>query len=332
MSAYRYDGFVINAVGEAIPGALVYVCNQPATTNVIPPSPLASLFTDSTGSTPLTNPVVTDGNGNFAFYAATGLYTLVYFDSYNRIPTQIYPDQAVLTPGGGTVTSIALTAPAELTVTGSPIVNSGTIALAWANENANLIFAGPASGPAGTPGFRSLVTADLPADVGSVTSVALTLTGSALLSLGVTGSPITSAGTLALTVNFANQAANTGFFGPTSGGSGPVTARAMVPADQPGLLVVPFSATPTFNAAAANGFTMTLTGNVTGSSVTGGSGGQTITFCITQDATGGRSFVWPANFKGASNIGTDANSVTVQSFFYTGSVWRATSSGLVNAT
>jgi hypothetical protein len=332
MSAYRYDGFVINAIGEAIPGAEVYVCTQPATTNVIPPSPLASLFTDSTGSTPLANPVIVDGNGNFFFYAATGTYTLVYFDPYNRIPTQIYPDQAVLTPGGGSVSSIALTMPAEFAVAGSPITNSGTFAVTKASQNANLAYMGPSSGGAAAPGFRSLVTADLPAGVGTVTSVALTLTGSALLSLGVTGSPITAAGTLALTVNFANQAANTGLFGPTSGGSGPVTARAMVPADQPGLAAVTFSATPSFNAGVANSFAITLTGNVTSSTVTNATAGQTITFIITQDGTGSRSFVWPANFHGASNIGPDANSVSVQSFIYTGAVWRATSPGSVNAT
>jgi hypothetical protein len=333
MSAYRFDGIVINAVGEAIPGAEVYVCTQPATTNVIPPSPLASLFTDSTGTTPLANPVTVDGNGNYFFYAATGLYSLVYFDPFNRIPTQIYPDQTVATMGAGTVTSIALTAPAIFSVAGSPITTSGTLALTLANQNANLVWAGPASGPAAAPTFRALVTADLPAGVGSVTSVALTLTGSALLTLAVSGSPITTSGTLGLTVNFANQSPNTFLAGPASGGSsGPVTARAMVPKDLPGQVATAFSATPVFDASAGTSFTITLTGNVTSSSVTNPTAGETITFIITQDGTGGRTFVWPANFKGASNIGTDANNVSLQSFYYTGSVWRATGPGSVNAT
>jgi hypothetical protein len=68
----------------------------------------------------------------------------------------------VLTPGTGTVTSVALTAPTEITVGGSPITTSGTIALSWANESANFVFAGPTSGGAATPAFRALVAADIP--------------------------------------------------------------------------------------------------------------------------------------------------------------------------
>ena len=178
-----------------------------------------------------------------------------------------------------------------------------------------------------------MVTADLPAGVGSVTSVALSLTGSALLTLGVTGSPITTAGTLALTVNFTNQAAHAFLAGPATGSSnGPITARLIVPADLPALVAQSFSATPTFDASAGGSFAITLTGNVTSSSVSNAGAGATITFIITQNGTGGHTFVWPTNFKGASNIGSDANSVSVQSFIFTGSVWRATSPGLVNAT
>jgi hypothetical protein len=332
MSAFRYDFIVINAIGEAVPGALAYVCNQPATTDVIPPSPLASLFTDSTGVTPLANPVTVDGNGNGFFYAATGLYTVVFFDPSGRIPTQVFPDQTVETPGNGTVTSIALTMPAEFSVAGSPVNTSGTFAVTKANQNANLVYAGPASGGAAAPTFRAMVSADLPAGVGSVTSVALTLTGTALLTLGVTGSPITTAGTLALTVNFTNQAAHAFLAGPATGSSvGPVTARLIVPADLPALVSTSFSVTPVFDASAGGSFAITLTGNVTSSSVTNPFAGATITFIITQDGTGGRTFVWPTNFRGASNIGPDANSVTVQSFIYDSAHWRATGVGSVNA-
>lgn len=66
-------------------------------------------------------------------------------------------------PGNvGTVTSVGLTAASIFTVTGSPITTSGSLALGLATENANLIFAGPASGAAATPTFRSMVTADIP--------------------------------------------------------------------------------------------------------------------------------------------------------------------------
>lgn len=62
----------------------------------------------------------------------------------------------------GTVTSVALTAPAEINVVGSPITSAGTLALTWANQNANTCLSGPASGSAGTPSFRALVAADIP--------------------------------------------------------------------------------------------------------------------------------------------------------------------------
>lgn len=62
---------------------------------------------------------------------------------------------------GGTVTSVALTAPAEITVAGSPVTSSGTLALTWASAAQNSVFAGP-SASAGTPAFRTLVAGDIP--------------------------------------------------------------------------------------------------------------------------------------------------------------------------
>jgi hypothetical protein len=62
--------------------------------------------------------------------------------------------------GTGTVTSVALTAPAILSVAGSPVTGSGTLALTLATQTANLVWAGPTSGGAAAPTFRSLVIAD----------------------------------------------------------------------------------------------------------------------------------------------------------------------------
>lgn len=64
--------------------------------------------------------------------------------------------------GSGTVSSVDLTAPAELDVTGVPITTTGVIALAWADQSGNQIFASPADGSNGTPSFRALVAADIP--------------------------------------------------------------------------------------------------------------------------------------------------------------------------
>lgn len=70
--------------------------------------------------------------------------------------------------GSGTVTSVAMTVPAELAVAGSPVTTAGTFAVTWATETANQVFAGPTSGGAATPTFRALVNADLPAGATSL--------------------------------------------------------------------------------------------------------------------------------------------------------------------
>jgi len=137
--------------------------------------------------------------------------------------------------GSGSVTSVALTMPAEFTVTGSPIVGAGTLAVTKAVQAANLVFAGPTSGGSVVPTFRGLVAADLPAGTGTVTSVAYTLAVPAALfnAAGIAGSPITTNGTIAVTLTLANQTANTVFAGAASGGAAPPTFRALVPADMP---------------------------------------------------------------------------------------------------
>lgn len=65
--------------------------------------------------------------------------------------------------GGGTVTSVGLSLPAEFTVSGSPVTASGTLTGTKANQPANTVWAGPTSGSAAQPAFRGLTAADLPA-------------------------------------------------------------------------------------------------------------------------------------------------------------------------
>lgn len=80
-------------------------------------------------------------------------------------------DATWATPAGtGTVTSVALTMPAEFSVTGSPITTAGTLAVAKANQSANLVFAGPATGAAAAPTFRAQVYADISSLVGTAAS------------------------------------------------------------------------------------------------------------------------------------------------------------------
>ena len=84
------------------------------------------------------------------------------------------------------------------------------------------------------------------------------------------------------------------------------------------LEVVPYSATPAFDAGAANLFTMTLSGDVTGSTLTQPKSGQVLTFRICQDAAGGRVFTWPPNFIGAGTISGASSACSQQSFVFDG--------------
>lgn len=70
--------------------------------------------------------------------------------------------QKLVGADAGTVTSVGLSAPGIFTVSGSPVTGSGTLALALATQSANTVFAGPTTGSAATPTFRSLVAADIP--------------------------------------------------------------------------------------------------------------------------------------------------------------------------
>ena len=65
--------------------------------------------------------------------------------------------------GGGTVTSVALSMPAGVfDIAGSPVTNNGTLAVTFDNQSANAVFAGPTTGSAAAPGFRTLVSDDIP--------------------------------------------------------------------------------------------------------------------------------------------------------------------------
>ncbi len=63
--------------------------------------------------------------------------------------------------GSGTVTSVDMTVPSILTISGNPVTTAGTLALDLATEAANKVFAGPTTGADATPTFRSLVAADV---------------------------------------------------------------------------------------------------------------------------------------------------------------------------
>lgn len=103
--------------------------------------------------------------------------------------------------GSGTVTSVALTVPNFLSVSGSPIITNGTFAVTLATQSANLVFAGPGTGSAATPTFRALVDADIPDTItingtNTVTWGSVNKSGSSLADLATRSAGDLSSGTL----------------------------------------------------------------------------------------------------------------------------------------
>jgi hypothetical protein len=85
-----------------------------------------------------------------------------------------------------------------------------------------------------------------------------------------------------------------------------------------GQQTVTFSATPTFDASKSLAFVITLTGNVTSSTLTGAEPGMILSFEVCQDGTGGRTFTWPAQLLGTTAPSTAANQCTLEVFNYDG--------------
>ena len=99
--------------------------------------------------------------------------------------------------GGGTVTSVAVTTPAYLTVSGSPITGAGTIAITGTSETANFFLAAP-NGSAGALSPRAIVSADIPTLNQNTTGTAANVTGTVAIANGGTGQITQTAGFNAL--------------------------------------------------------------------------------------------------------------------------------------
>lgn len=84
MSLAVYNGTVLRQVGDAVQlvaGAHIEVRRE------IPGKPLASLYSDRAGATPLGNPFDADANGAFSFFAAGGAYEVRAYLGDTGAPT-----------------------------------------------------------------------------------------------------------------------------------------------------------------------------------------------------------------------------------------------------
>ena len=117
-----------------------------------------------------------DGPTDSAALVGPGANDVVGADVTFRIPaTDGNPNAVLVTDGNGnlsfsdlvgtgTVTSVDITVPSILTISGNPVTTAGTLALALATQAPNLVFAGPASGPSSAaPSFRQLSSDELTA-------------------------------------------------------------------------------------------------------------------------------------------------------------------------
>ena len=122
----------------------------------------------------------------------------------------------VFSSGTASVYSVGLTMPAIFTVANSPITTGGVIGVTLNTETAKTFFAGPASGSAAAPTFRTLGVTDLPVMTANTVLGALTATTPSDLAL-----PSCSATVSALdwtsgtgfgcnTFNFTGDASNSG--------------------------------------------------------------------------------------------------------------------------
>ena len=183
-----------------------------------------------------------------------------------------------------TVSSVALSLPAIFTVSGSPVTTTGTLTGTLATQSANLVWAGPTTGVAAAPTFRSLVAADIP----SLSSTYLPLAG------GTMAGTITMGGNLITNpkITTVRETAGTSSFS---------------------------AGTLTLDLSTGTNFAVTLTANVTTITISNvPSTGQYVPIVVefSQDATGGRTVTgWPSGTKwpggAAPTITATANAVDV---------------------
>ena len=88
--------------------------------------------------------------------------------------------------GSGTVTDVALSAPAEFSVSGSPVTASGTLTFSKGSQTANYFWAAP-NGAGGVPTFRAIVAADIPTLNQNTTGTAAGLSATLAVGSGGTG-------------------------------------------------------------------------------------------------------------------------------------------------
>lgn len=225
------DSYVCSDAGGSPSGYLAVTsgyCYRPTLVAVLSKATASAL--GFAGQSAATYYVVIDSTGEptFGLASTDAIYSVVWtgstFGAITRLATIVW----------GAVDWIAAQSSTGLSGSYTSLDDrleaiEAAIGAAVTAQGPNKVYAGPSGGSPtnALPTFRLLVSSDMPAGIGTVTSVAATVPAE----FSISGSPITSSGTLAVTK--ATQSANQVWAGPTSGSAAQPAFRALVAADVP---------------------------------------------------------------------------------------------------
>ena len=316
-------------------------------------TPLGS-YTDSTGSTLNSNPVILDASGSANIWLGPSNYKFAIWSNggtncasgalqwtVDNVPGNLFNNTTISggTWSGGTITGAAVSGGtiSGAAITGSTIdstpIGQTTPASGSFTSLASAFDAVPFSAtpvfPAGSYGYFSMTLTN------NVTSSSITGgTDGQLITFnicqngtGQTVGGITTGFTFAWPANYTNPpvvnpilSACTIATAYYNGGFWYTvsTSQQLLAGN---FDAIPYSATPVFPAESYSNFALTLTGAVTSSTITGGAIGQVATVDICEDSTGGYAFTWPVNVLNAPTVSTSANSCTGVTLVYNGTNW-----------
>ena len=266
------------------------------------------VYSRSTGGSTPSAPsafTITDNQGGGTYVESLNVFnTTAVFPNQQSIFAQCFT-----TPS---VTAGTYTASVTSTLNG---------ALGWSQANCVFLEIVGLGSPIFTPIFRQLVPADIPNLDASIIT-----TGKLALARGGTNADLSATGGTSQFLRQNSSGAAVTVVQPAFTDISGAATFAQLPAVQSTVQSsVSFSATPTFTATNVGSFVITLTGNVTSSTISGGTAGQSVVFVIKQDGAGAHTFVWPTNMKGTGTIAGTANGYNVQPFTYDGTNWLASS-------